>query len=96
MTTTAMTASARVRSPTTDRSAMTINLHIAAPVVIAAKKINIGPWVPTVEIAVIHVASVTAVDITHTSRQKSGENKDESVTKFHPAMVTKRAAREMG
>ena len=81
---TAMTASAGMRRRTTDRSAMTISLHIAPSVIVAAKKIDIRPWIPTVVTAVISVASsVTAIDVTHTSRQKNRENKHKRITKFH-------------
>ena len=72
MTTTVAAAmpAARVRSGTTDGSAMTISLHIATPVIVAAEKIDIRPRIPTVVTSVINVASVTAVHVTHTSRQE--------------------------
>jgi hypothetical protein len=79
-----MIASAGVCSGTTDRSAMTISLHIAASVVIAAKKIDIRPRISAVIVTVIDVAaSVTAASVTHTSHQENRENKHKRVTKFH-------------
>ena len=91
-----MSATARVRCRTTDRSAMTVSLYIASSVIIAAKKIDIRPRIPAVVIPVINVASVTAVHVTHTSRQNNRENKDQSVTKFHAATLSRFAAYVMG
>lgn len=70
----AMSATARVRRRTTDRSAMTIILHIATSVIVAAEKIDIRPRisavVTSVVTSVINVASVTAAfHVTPTSRQ---------------------------
>ena len=86
--TAAMTASAGMCKCTTDRSAMTISLHIAASVVVAAEKIDIRPRISAVITTVIDVASsvtasVTASSVTHTSRQKNRENKQKRITKFH-------------
>ena len=84
MTASAMTASAGVCSCTTDRSAMTISLHIAASVVVAAEKIDVRPRISAVITTVIDVASsVTDASVTHTSRQKNRENKQKRITKFH-------------
>jgi hypothetical protein len=66
---------ARVRSGTTDRSAMAISLHIATPVIVTAEKIDIRPRIPAVVTSVITVASVTAVHVTHTSRQGSRQGR---------------------
>jgi hypothetical protein len=60
---------------TTDRSAMTIRLHIAPSVIVASEKIDIRPRIPAVVTSVITVASVTAVHVTHTSRQESRQGR---------------------
>jgi len=84
MTAAATTTSAGVCRRTTDRSAMTISLHIVASVIVTAEKIDIRPRISAVITAIISVASaVTAIDVTHTSRQKNRENKHKRVTKFH-------------
>jgi hypothetical protein len=49
---------------------MTISLHIATSVIVAAEKIDVRPWIPAVITSVITVAfSVTTVHVTHASRQ---------------------------
>jgi hypothetical protein len=51
-----------VRHRTTFRSAMTIIMHIASPIIAAAEKIQIG-------LRHHHPAAVTSVHVTHTTRQ---------------------------
>jgi len=65
---------AKVRRPTTYRSAMTISLHIAPSVIAAAKKIDIRSAVVTVIAVVSITTAVTAIHVTRASRQGSHQD----------------------
>jgi len=90
----AMTTITGVRRCTTDRSAMTIGLHIATPVIVAAEKIDIRPRIPAVITSVITVASVTAVHVTHASRQgnRQGRHQGDPELNLDPGSRTVRLA----
>jgi hypothetical protein len=83
MSVTAAMSAAGICRPTTDRSAMTISLYIAPSIIVATEKVDIRSRISAVVTSVITVASITAIHVTHTSRQKNRENKRKSVIKFH-------------
>ena len=92
-------ATAKVRSPPTYRSAMTISLHIASSAVATAKKIEVTPIViiaitivsavSTVTVITIVTAIAAAFNVTPASRQGNRQGRHQGEPKPNPDLINR-------